>query len=346
MYTAKKTHRAPVGCRGRRGGSSVGFSLVEVLIAIGILGVGLSFSAALFPAAIQEGAYASSNVLGNIMSENALAVARAKLRHPTLYSSSNCSLYLGTTWDPNMVQCFMRPNDANNDYSCFLQPLTSLYNAMPGSTGTTASWPLLTNSDVCYPSTDPVTSLNNTDPNRFRIGSLVFIKRVTPLQNDYLLAAVAYRRTDPNFSVFSYWGAPLDGNSTGGKALYAASDTSISADPNNCNLLSIGGGWRPNYYTFLLIDRYTGEHANMTQLLPPVGTNGIVGPTILDRRISMYFGPVGPFWILQGTPGGIAASYAAVTARATSPYPPQFPGAYLPTSPVIGVSTVRAALRD
>jgi len=66
--------------RGRTGRK--GFSLAELMIAIGIMGIGLTMAASLFPAAIREHNRSTSNVLGMIMTENALETARAALSHP------------------------------------------------------------------------------------------------------------------------------------------------------------------------------------------------------------------------------------------------------------------------
>lgn len=66
--------------RGRTGRR--GFSLAELMIAIGIMGIGLTMAASLFPAAIREHSRSASNVLGMIMTENALETARAALQYP------------------------------------------------------------------------------------------------------------------------------------------------------------------------------------------------------------------------------------------------------------------------
>jgi prepilin-type N-terminal cleavage/methylation domain-containing protein len=57
------------------------FSLVEVLIAIGVLGIGLGMVMLIFPAAIMENQSSVSSVIGPIMCQNALAHAKEKLRH-------------------------------------------------------------------------------------------------------------------------------------------------------------------------------------------------------------------------------------------------------------------------
>jgi len=72
--------RRPNRCAGsprrRRPG---GFTLAEVLIAIGLMGVGLTMAAALFPAAIKEHQKSYNDAVGTFICENAFAVAKTKL---------------------------------------------------------------------------------------------------------------------------------------------------------------------------------------------------------------------------------------------------------------------------
>lgn len=56
-----------------------GFSLVEVILAISILGVGMTMVAALFPAALKENESSVNDVLGSLICQNGLAVTRAKV---------------------------------------------------------------------------------------------------------------------------------------------------------------------------------------------------------------------------------------------------------------------------
>ena len=62
-------------------GCRQGFTLIEILIAIGILSVGLLCAAALFPAAVMENQNAYSNSMGALICENGLAILRSKMRH-------------------------------------------------------------------------------------------------------------------------------------------------------------------------------------------------------------------------------------------------------------------------
>jgi len=67
--------RRPIQPAGRSG-----FSLVEVLMAIFILGIGAISIAALFPAGIAQQRRSTDDVLGPIVANNALSIIRAKLR--------------------------------------------------------------------------------------------------------------------------------------------------------------------------------------------------------------------------------------------------------------------------
>ncbi len=72
-HEGTKARRHPVGRR-------VGFSLVEVLLAIFILGVGVIAVAALFPAGIAQQRRSVDDIIGPIVANNAIAILRTRLR--------------------------------------------------------------------------------------------------------------------------------------------------------------------------------------------------------------------------------------------------------------------------
>jgi prepilin-type N-terminal cleavage/methylation domain-containing protein len=59
-----------------------GFSLAELLVAIAILGVGLTMAAGLFPAALAMNQDSTRNTVGSMICENGAAIAQAVLTHP------------------------------------------------------------------------------------------------------------------------------------------------------------------------------------------------------------------------------------------------------------------------
>jgi len=71
--TANMSNQRGCGGRARRG-----FSLTELMISIGILAVGLTMAGALFPAALQASRESLKDVLGSIICENGLAIAKAR----------------------------------------------------------------------------------------------------------------------------------------------------------------------------------------------------------------------------------------------------------------------------
>ncbi len=60
---------------------SAGYSLVELMIALGVLGVGLGLIATLFPSAMLENKDSVQDTVGTLMAENAVATCRTVLRH-------------------------------------------------------------------------------------------------------------------------------------------------------------------------------------------------------------------------------------------------------------------------
>ncbi len=57
-----------------------GFSLIEVLLSVFILGIGVISIAALFPAGIAQQRQSVDDITGPIVAQNALAILRTKLR--------------------------------------------------------------------------------------------------------------------------------------------------------------------------------------------------------------------------------------------------------------------------
>lgn len=64
-----------------------GFSLIELMIAIGILAVGAAMVASAFPVAMMENKESVEHTMAALISEDALAICRNKLRHSVLNNS-------------------------------------------------------------------------------------------------------------------------------------------------------------------------------------------------------------------------------------------------------------------
>jgi prepilin-type N-terminal cleavage/methylation domain-containing protein len=109
-----------------------GFSLAEVLIATGILGVGLLRLIGIFPAAIEQNKDSTGDVLGTIICENAMSLAKVELKHPLgayapvtfdtgrLLLDPNSGDTRYPTGDPNLSRGFImmarQPDATRNDY--------------------------------------------------------------------------------------------------------------------------------------------------------------------------------------------------------------------------------------
>ena len=57
------------------------FTLIELLIAIAILGVGIAMAAAMLPAGILANQHSSKDLMGTLICQNGLAIAKATLTH-------------------------------------------------------------------------------------------------------------------------------------------------------------------------------------------------------------------------------------------------------------------------
>ena len=66
--------------RSRR--AATGYSLAELLVAIAILGVGMAMAAQLFPAGLLANQYSGNDLIGTMICQNGIAIAKAMLSHP------------------------------------------------------------------------------------------------------------------------------------------------------------------------------------------------------------------------------------------------------------------------
>ena len=64
------------------------FTMMEMMIAVAILGIGMTMIAALFPAAIRENQISINDTIGNLICENGLAVAKSVLKKKNIPSTS------------------------------------------------------------------------------------------------------------------------------------------------------------------------------------------------------------------------------------------------------------------
>jgi prepilin-type N-terminal cleavage/methylation domain-containing protein len=172
--------RQPGGARRR------GFSLIELLIAISVLGIGLAMAGMLIPTAMKRTQSSVDDVLGSIMAENALATAKAKLH----FDASSGQV---TSSDPSA---------------------TAVTLSTGGFTDLGAgAKPLLTESDLAYPQPRlPIASYNtpapgpngqrdwwkdpsgNVDRPTAPRGCIVLARQVTSGQNDFQFVVISFNK--------------------------------------------------------------------------------------------------------------------------------------------------------
>ncbi|MFA6135358.1 MAG: type II secretion system protein [Phycisphaerae bacterium] len=99
----------------RRGG----FSLAELMIAIGIMGVGITLVATIFPTALKQNEFSNNDTMGTLIAENGLAMAQAlvtkSFMNTTYPPSTPDTLHVIADEEPNHCAA-PYPIDANQQH--------------------------------------------------------------------------------------------------------------------------------------------------------------------------------------------------------------------------------------
>lgn len=88
-----------------------GFSLIELLIAIFILGIGIISIAALFPAGIAQQQKSTDDLIGSIVARNALTIIRSKVEQEDFGDPRD---FVGNFWSSNVCGATFGQNVDNN----------------------------------------------------------------------------------------------------------------------------------------------------------------------------------------------------------------------------------------
>lgn len=146
-----------------------GFTLTEVLIAIGILAIGMTMVAAIFPAALKMTEDSTNNSLGVIIAENGLAMAKARLQ---------ADQDLNGTADAIPGEVFSNVFLNTDNYHC----IDESHDAF------------VTKNDQHYPNADPDT----------KKGWAMLARRIytddtdRPQDQGYMLVVTSYRKKEPS----------------------------------------------------------------------------------------------------------------------------------------------------
>ena len=90
-----------------------GFSLIELLLAIFILGIGIISIAALLPAGIRQQQRAADDLIGPIVANNALTLLRSKLNPDDF---GYCEVFDEFNWSPDLCDGRLSPSSESNNW--------------------------------------------------------------------------------------------------------------------------------------------------------------------------------------------------------------------------------------
>ncbi len=151
-------------CRLRRPGK--GFTLAEILIALGILAIGMAMVAAIFPAALEFNRASTNSTLGTIICENGLALSELKLTAEVIDAAASSG------------QLLIYADDAH-------------YTDNPDNPAPPAIPPPFTRKQQHYP----------TGTDTSRTGFVMMARKVPGMGITYQFVTVAYRKTEENNTV-------------------------------------------------------------------------------------------------------------------------------------------------
>ncbi len=186
------------------------FTLAELMIAIGIMGIGLVMVMALFPAALKENASSVHDVMGSLICKNAIAIAKAQLHKdaivsPSLQVISPSNYGYGDTY-PNEVGIV-----ASQSGNKFMAASSAGNKAYPPDCWKGYSVEFATKPGVYYPIAGNTNAGEITvdagspaipSPDAFRIvsknGFVLLGRKVNtdPASNDFQLMAIAYQKEE------------------------------------------------------------------------------------------------------------------------------------------------------
>ena len=172
----RRMHRRPQRRR-------AGFSLIELLVSMGIMVIGLVMAGTLFPAAIKQTSRSTDDTIGTIICQNALAVAKARLTHADM----NGSLLSTPNFD-NVTAITVSPPVATNQPELISE--ADLAYPAPRTS------PIATTYLETTPTNNPLGDwcINNATRPTTNFGAIVLARQIRAGENDYQLVVISYKK--------------------------------------------------------------------------------------------------------------------------------------------------------
>jgi prepilin-type N-terminal cleavage/methylation domain-containing protein len=237
----------------RLGVHAPAFTLAELLIAIGILGVCLSLGATLFPMAIKTHEQSILDTAGLLVCENEMNVARAVLTDGSI-GQADMDVQWISTHNAAVTTTL-------SDFA-FCDPAVTMPKPdMSSVPNGNADWEWVSGSSGWMYA-----------PKALK-GAVIFARRIAPNLNDFQLIAVEYEKADPSHGV---WAKLLSGATVNRPGSVSGTPATVAVQASDKQYLQKGGviivasdGINHHAGNYAIIDTISGRTAVMKSTIFP-----------------------------------------------------------------------------